>query len=186
MGGHESAVHKVEDFLDKLGGPVAGNCADAVRYAVTYYKQTDARAAAALDDSYPDTERRDDTDMGHNVHPTATSAGGRFHDVAEPTDRYKEPPDYSGEYQFEPQPVVCISPAAAGRAIIVEATELAASLGLGHRWDPYESILKPISGDWNGLRKCKDVFENVGNALGDMAGNLRVGSDSVSGVWSGH
>src|SRR6266511_2484046 len=52
-------------------------------------------------------------------------------------------------------PVACINAGAFGRTVIVEATELAASLGLGHRWDPYEKILKPITGDWNGLRKCK-------------------------------
>ncbi len=186
IGGHEGAVHKVENYLDRLAGPVAGNCADAVRYALTYYKQTDVKAAAALDDRYPDPERHDDTEMDHNGHATADSVGGRFRDVAEPTDHYKEPPDYLVEFPFEPQPVVCVSPAAYGRAMIVEATELAASLGLGHRWDPYEEILEPITGDWNGLRKCKDIFDNVGDALGDMAGNLRIASDSVSGVWSGH
>ncbi len=186
IGGHEGAVHKVENYLDRLAGPVAGNCADAVRYAMTYYKQTDAKAAAAVDDTYPDAERHDDTDMGHNIHATAASAGGRFRDLAEPTDHYKEPPDYSADFPFEPQPVACINAGAFGRTVIVEATELAASLGLGHRWDPYEKILKPITGDWNGLRKCKEVFENVGWALGDMASNLRVASDSVTWVWSGH
>src|SRR6266542_4671664 len=140
IGGHEGAVHKVENYLDRLAGPVAGNCADAVRYALTYYKQTDVKAAAALDDRYPDPERHDDTEMDHNGHATADSVGGRFRDVAEPTDHYKEPPDYLVEFPFEPQPVVCVSPAAYGRAMIVEATELAASLGLGHRWDPYEEI----------------------------------------------
>lgn len=184
-GGHEAAVTSVRNYLDKLAGPVAGNTADAVRYAMTYYTQTDVKSAVALDDTYPQAEAKDDTDFGHHIHPSSTSAGGRFHDAAEFTDHYKTPPDHSAEFPFQPQPVMCVSPAAFGRAVIVEATELAASLGLGHRWDPYEAILKPVTGDWSGLRSCTDVFGNVGEALGDMANNVRIAAEGIHEVWTG-
>jgi hypothetical protein len=182
-GSHGHAVGAVRDYLETLSGPVAGNTAQAVRVAATYYDMTDANSAAKLDATYR-IEGGDGESGTGTVDYTAISVPS-FTDAAEPTDRYQPPPDRSEEFAYEPKPVALISPAAAGRMLIVEATTLAAKLGLGHRWDPYESILKPITGDWNGLRGCTDVFDHVAEAVGDMCVNLRGCANSVPGVWTG-
>src|SRR5205085_3705469 len=49
---HERVQRDVRRFLEKLGGPVAGNTAEAVRAAMTWYGHTDAKAAASLDATY--------------------------------------------------------------------------------------------------------------------------------------
>lgn len=187
-GSHEGAVERVRGFLDRLANPVAGNGADAVQAAIRAYETTDQAAAERLDDSYPVTG------PVHAVNscgiPETIRVGGMsgstvaFADVANPTARYTPPPDRSADYQY--QPLIAVSPAAFGRAVIVEATGLAAHLGLGHPWDPYEAVLKPLTGDWNGLRGCADVFGNVAGAVEDMAANLRSAAGSVHSAWEGN
>jgi hypothetical protein len=185
---HERTLHDVRGFLDKLGGPVAGNAADAVRAATTWYAHADAKAAASLDATCPATTSAH-ADVAGNYGATSYSSsalGARFRDVARPTDHYLAPPDRHGEYPDEPLRLDVISPSATGRQLIIKATELAEMLGLGHRWDPYEKILKPLTGDWNGLRACADVYGNVGGAVGDLSMNLRTMAYDVPEVWTGN
>jgi hypothetical protein len=182
-GSHEEAVGKVRDYLDQLANRVAGNTAESIRAAFTYYGHTDAGAAASLDATYPAGEGSTGDGYLGGGRPRL---GNGFKDVAEPSDRYRPRPDHSGEFPYQPSPAVLISPGAMGRHLIITATTLAAKLGLGHPWDPYEAILKPITGDWNGLRGCTDVFDNVGEALGDMAANAHAAADSISSVWEGN
>jgi hypothetical protein len=181
-GAHEHAVGQVRSYLDMLAGPVAGNTAEAVRVALTYYRQTDANAAASLDATYPAHEGRGDIYLGGG----RPSLGNGFTDVSEPSDRYRPPPDRSEEFSFHVPIAALISPAAMGRTLIVEATMLASKLGLGHPWDPYEAILKPVTGDWNGLRRCADVFESVAEALEEMGGNVQSAASSITNVWIGN
>ena len=185
---HETVVHEVRGFLDKLGGPVAGNTAEAVRAALTYYAHTDAKAAAAVDVSYPATTGEHTGSLGVDGSTSYSSSarGARFRDVVAPSGHYVAPPDRHGEYPDEPAELDVISPASWGRQAVIKATELAASLGLGHRWDPYEAVLQPLTGDWNGLRACADVFADVGVAVGDMELNLRTTAYDVPEVWTGN
>jgi hypothetical protein len=180
-GSHEQAVGKVRDYLDQLANRIAGNTAQSLRVAFTYYAHTDANAAASLDATYP---------VGQGDHADGYLGGGRprlgngFRDVTEPTDRYQPRPDHSDEFPYQPSPGVLIGPGAMGRHLVITATTLAAKLG--HPWDPYEAILKPITGDWNGLRGCTDVFGNVSEAVADMAANAHAAADSISCVWEGN
>ncbi|HKN54130.1 MAG TPA: hypothetical protein VJX66_16630, partial [Amycolatopsis sp.] len=143
---HERIRHDVRGFLEKLGGPVAGN------YGATSY--------------------------------SSSALGARFRDVAKPTDHYVAPPDHHTEFPDEPFQLNIITPASTGRQLIIKATELAESLGLGHRWDPYEEILKPLTGDWSGMRASADVYGNVGDAVGAMTMNLRTMAYDVPEVWT--
>src|SRR5439155_32082 len=43
----------------------------------------------------------------------------------------------------------------------------------------------PTTGDWNGMRGCKDVFDNVADALGDLTMNLGAAVESSGSVWLG-
>jgi hypothetical protein len=181
---HERIVHDVRGYLEKLAGPVAGNTGEAVRAALTYYGHADAKAAARLDATYPETRGGPDS-----YGSTSYSSGARrerFGDLAAPSSHYVAPRDHHVDYPDEPTALDQISASAVGRWMIIRATELAAKIGLGHRWDPYEEILKPVTGDWNGLRGCADVYANVGGAVGDMAVNLRAMADAVPEVWSGN
>ena len=175
-GAHADAVAKVRNYLDELAHHVAGPTANAVRAAVTYYQQTDEVSAAALDETYHAADYRG----GGYV-----DVGNGFRDLANPSDHYRRRPDYSAEFPYEPPLSALISPAAMGRHVIITATTLAAQLGIGHPWDPYEMILKPITGDWNGMRGCKDVFDNVADALGDLTMNLGAAVESSGSVWLG-
>ena len=191
-GAHADAVAKVRNYLDELAHHVAGPTANAVRAAVTYYQQTDEVSAAALDETYhaadyrgggyvaPDDPAGSDYRGGGYV-----DVGNGFRDLANPSDHYRRRPDYSAEFPYEPPLSALISPAAMGRHVIITATTLAAQLGIGHPWDPYEMILKPITGDWNGMRGCKDVFDNVADALGDLTMNLGAAVESSGSVWLG-
>jgi hypothetical protein len=188
VGGHEDAVRSVRDYLDKLARKVAGNGGEAVQAALAYYAQTDAKAAGALDATFPaTTDRHADGPGNYGATSYSSSAyGARFRDVAHPADRYVPPPDHSGEFPDEPKPIAFVSPASYARGLIVQATDAAEKLGIGHRWDPYEMILKPCTGDWKGLRGCTDVFDHVADAVGDMAGNVRAGAFDVPEVWTGN
>ncbi|MGQ0775594.1 MAG: hypothetical protein ACT4NY_14440 [Pseudonocardiales bacterium] len=65
-------------------------------------------------------------------------------------------------------------------------TGVAASLGICDRaCDPYEVILKPLIGDWVGVRACADVFRNLADAVRDMGTNALWGSLSAETVWTG-
>jgi hypothetical protein len=185
---HENVVHEARGFLDKLGGPVAGNTAEAVRAALTYYVHTDAKAAAALDATYPATTGEHAASLGVDGSTSYSSSarGARFRDVAAPSEHYLAPPDYDTEFPDQPSALDCVGPASLGRQLIIHGTELAASLGLGHRWDPYEAVLQPLTGDWSGLRACADVFANAGAAVGDMEMNLRTTAYDVPEVWTGN
>lgn len=182
-GGHEHATRTVRGYLGQLAEPVAGNTAEAVRVAIAYYRSTDANAAARLDATFPSTSPGGR--IGGTPGPGLPS-GTAFSDVARPRDRYQPPPDRSEEFSFEPKPLAAISAAAFGRLVIVEATTLASRLGLGRPWDPYAEILKPVSGDWNGLRGCADVYENLALALEGVSANARNAAWSVGTVWQGH
>jgi hypothetical protein len=185
---HQRIVHDVRGYLDKLGSRVAGNAADAVRAASAYYEATDAQAAARLDASYPAVTGEHAGGAGSYgaTSYSSSAVGARFRDVASPATHYVAPPDRHSEYQDEPQPLQVIGVGGAARALIIKATELAAVLGLGHRWDPYEAVLKPVTGDWNGLRASADVFANVSAALGDVSMNLHATAYDVPEVWTGN
>lgn len=184
-GSHQKVVSQAEDFFDRVAHPVAHTSAEAVRAALKYYQHTDQGAAAKLDSSYPEVEAEGPADGAPGMSAQGWRSGATFSDVAEPQDRYKAPGDYSGEFPLEPRQLVTISMSGVARNTIVEATELAAKLGLGHRWDPYEAILKPLTGDWAGLRACKDVFDNLAEACTDMSGNVTNGVLSVHAAWEG-
>ncbi len=177
-GSHEQAITSAADFFDRVAHPVAQTSAAAVRASIKYYQQSDHHAAARLDATYPTA--------GEPKAGEGAKTGAGFSDVSEPQDRYRAIADYSGEFPLEPRQLITLSMTGFARNLIIEATDLAAKLGFGHHWDPYEAILKPLTGDWAGLRGCADVFDNAAEALEDMSRNVRNGVLSVPGVWEGN
>src|SRR5437762_13919738 len=102
---HERIRHDVRGLLDKLGGPVAGNTADAVRAATTYYAHADTKAATTLDATYPATTSVHADVAGNYVATSYSSSapGARSRDVARPSDHCVPPPAPRYEYPYDPR-----------------------------------------------------------------------------------
>ncbi|QFU88289.1 hypothetical protein [Amycolatopsis sp. YIM 10] len=80
-----------------------------------------------------------------------------------------------------------ISPTGLYRDVVWGITVLATQIGLMDRpFDPFEGIIKVVSGDWAGLRACADVYTNIGLAVGDMAVNVQWSAQQLDEFWKGN
>ncbi|MPY96837.1 MAG: hypothetical protein GEU97_02360 [Actinophytocola sp.] len=183
VGGHQQVQDQVEQFLKTLADPTASGTAGALDTAAKYYRATDDTNARELDATYPSVDVSAAKEGTERVEANV----GAFQDVADPTARYKPPQDYNAEMPYEPHWSSLASPTSALRDAIWNVTNAAASLGICDRaYDPFEVFLKPMVGDWAGMRGCADVFRNVGAAVTDMADNVRWSAQNLSGAWTGN
>jgi hypothetical protein len=184
--GHEALVSAVTYFLEDIARYPAGQGSAAVTLALHAYEETDRGSAARLDDAGRAVFV--DRHEFSNYYRMGGSVSG-FADAYEPQDRFKAVADYDKADQFQYAPALwdIASPSSWVRDAIWEATELGAKMGIFDRaYDPFESWVKPLAGDWTGVRACADVWDNVALALQDMSGNLRRHALGVDGVWSGN
>lgn len=182
-GDHQAVQEQVENFLGKLADPTASDTEEALNNAAQYYRKTDDARAEALDNTYDKSEVGKAKQGGRDV----DSKVGAFQDVAEPEDRYKPPKDYNSDFPYEPHWSDLASPSTLLRDAIYKVTEAATALGICDRaYDPFEVLLKPVCGDWAGMRACADVFRNVGDATTDMATNLRWSTQGLEDEWKGN
>lgn len=182
-GGHRSVQQQVEDFLGKLADPTSASTAEAFSQAAKYYRSTESSEAERVDRTYPESN------VGAAKHgdDTVKANVGAFKDVTDPAEQYKPPKDYNGEFPYEPNWKDLISPASLLRDAIYKVTEAATSLGICDRaYDPFEVVLKPVCGDWAGLRACADVYRNVGSAATEMATNVRWSAQNLEERWTGN
>lgn len=184
-GDHEEVIRQITGFLENIDRYTAGQTGSAVRAAISYYLATDMASAGRVDAKY----------RGADVNRWEFARYYRlpgqdvlFGDCAEPQSKYLPIADYNADpaYQFEPQLWDIASPASIVRDVIWEATSLLAKLGVCDRaYDPYETWIKPLSGDWASVRGCADVFGSISAALEDMADNVRWAALGLDQVWSG-
>ncbi|NLU82616.1 hypothetical protein HCA44_07460 [Rhodococcus sp. HNM0569] len=52
-------------------------------------------------------------------------------------------------------------------------------------WSPLEQVIKPISGNWNELKRIGDAYKIAGEAFDKSAKNLEAGAKQVSDHWNG-
>ena len=181
-GGHRHVQDEIRTFLGTVETGVAGPTAAAVRASIEYYNRTDTANAEALDRTYPAVNLEEARQGTVPLLPGVA----HFADTAEPRERLKPPPDHNTAYPHEPRWYDIVSPGALLRDAIWTVTGAAASLGICDRaYDPYEVILKPLIGDWAGVRACADVFRNLADAVGDMGANTLWGSQSAETAWTG-
>jgi len=181
-GGHRNVQDQVRTFLGTVESVVAGPTAEVVRASIDYYERTETANAEALDRTYPAVNL---TESKQGTVPLLPGVA-HFTDAVEPQERLKPPPDYNTAFPHEPQWYDIVSPGALLRDAIWTVTGAAASLGICDRaYDPYEVILKPLIGDWAGVRGCADVFRNLADATSDMGMNLLWGSQSAETAWTG-
>ena len=185
-GKHDRAVAEIRRFVEDVARFTAQHTGSSLHRALSFYQRTDEAAAAELDRAYRGGGQLDRSQYAGFYRMTDLPAP--FGDRAEPRDCLRPVPDYRTDdaFQFEPQLWDMASPTSVTRDAVWGATWLAAKLGIVDRaYDPYESLIKPLAGDWTGVRGCADVFDNVATALTVMADNLRWAALSSDRHWQG-
>jgi hypothetical protein len=183
---HEEVVSGVTCLLQDIAKYPAAAGSEAVTTALDYYEHTDEATAASLDELGPTAW----IDRGEfSIYYRTDGNPSTFMDVYAPRDRYRSVTDYdkADQFQYAPQLWDVASPSSWMRDAIWGATELGTRLGIFDRaYDPFEAWVKPLAGDWTGVRACADVWDYVALALRDMSGNLRRHALGVDGVWGGN
>lgn len=184
-GGHTHVVADVTKFLATLSGPVAERTAWAVASTIGSYHRGDLDSAAEMEAAYGETTvSLERPTIGY----LERYAGyGPFLDPHDAGEAYKPPADYSSAFPHEFAPSDLASPASIGRDVIWGATGYLAHLGMIDRaYDPYETWIKPLAGDWAGMRACVDVFDNVAAASERMGDNVYHAALGLPVVWRGN
>ncbi|MEO3770562.1 hypothetical protein [Micromonospora sp. B9E7] len=185
-GKHEKAMLAIRDFVEDIAKYTAADTGTALRQSLDYYERTDAAAAEKLDQAFRRTWTVDRSEFADLYRDASLPAP--FADRADPQQLLRSVPDYNKDdaFQFEPQMWDLASPTSLTRDAIWGATWLAAKLGICDRaYDPYESLVKPIAGDWAAVRGCADVFDSLAAALAGMADNVRWGALGTEQHWQG-
>jgi len=175
MASHEHAYDLVRGAMEAIS--VRGRyAAQAITQTVDTYMREDEAARARLDKLF------------HGLDPTMSrpnfsryekaARGPAFSDVAEPSDHFKQPErpaDDGPLFKFDPSSDV-FSPVAVLRGICVEVAGR----------DPFEAMVRWLSGDWIAYHRCVTVWRQVGAACDQIGTNIgRAGADTES-VWRGN
>lgn len=162
----------------------------AIGDAAEYYGHADAEAAADLDAQLAPASSGPPLPSDPSYYFENRSRAGAFGDVHDVQEQHLvAPEDYAAqdEWRWEMEWTEFLSPSAWGRTVIIEASEILARFNLIDRpYDPYEFLLKPVTGDWGGFRGCADVFRNAAAACRGLAGNLQHGRLGMPAVWTGN
>lgn len=182
-GGHQSVQEHVSKYLGSINNPIATGLNEQLSGSLDYYRSTDDANEARLDEAY---RGGDVGEAKQGTEPTNSNAP-RFADLYTIEDFLKQVKDYNADFPYEPNWKDIISPSSLLRDAIWKVTEAGTSLGICDRpYDPFEVVLKPLIGDWAGMRACADVFENLGNALQAMGDNIQHAAEGTSEVWEGN
>ncbi|GHH41601.1 hypothetical protein [Lentzea cavernae] len=175
MASHEHAYDVVRGAMEAIAVRGRG-VAKAVTQTADAYAREDAAGREAMDRVFrgldpssprPDFSRYD-----------AARRGPAFSDTAEPSDHFKQPERPSDDgplFQYDPSSDV-FSPAAGLRGVCIQVTGA----------DPFEAMVRWLSGDWVAYHRCVTVWRQVGAACEQIGANIgRAGADTES-VWRGN
>lgn len=188
---HEMVVDTTMRWLREVDNPLAVMSAERVDRTVETYRETDKESAARLDAQLPangsllDIPPQDGEDAFNWGH----SWLGAFDDALDPEDCCRPIPDYSQDerYAFHPAWSDVSDSGSLTRKLVWEATSVMAGLGwIDQPVDMYRWAYVWIAGDWAGFRGCTDVFRNLADAVGSMAGNLHRTQVMLPEVWRGN
>jgi hypothetical protein len=186
LGEHERAVHTIEAFLDatRFAYPVPD--ADRLRAVIKSYQTSDLRASQRADAAIAGLP------SGLAVTPplTASEYGygpAIFDDRREPASVLVPPSTHLDDFPYRPSISDALSPTTIVRDGVWELTSLAAKVGLLDRpVDFMQDIVRPFVGDWAGLLRCADVYDNLAlmvqmsrDCVEDVAGFVPI-------VWTGN
>ncbi|MFJ5991568.1 hypothetical protein [Lentzea sp. NPDC092896] len=175
MASHEHAYDLVRGAMEAIA--VRGRYASqAITQTVDTYMREDEAARVRLDKLFrgldPSLSRPDFTRY------EKTMRGPAFSDSAEPSDQFKQPDrpaDDGPLFKYDPSSDI-FSPVAAVRGVCVEVAGR----------DPFEAMVRWLSGDWIAYHRCVTVWKQVGAASEPIGANIgRAGSDTEA-VWRGN
>jgi hypothetical protein len=189
-GKHDAVVEQAASWFGKLADPVMATTASNVGATIRLFEHTEAANAAAIDHAVP--SRIDTVDVSLPAWPksgTETSIDyGPFEYIQDPADALGNLHDYEGDPQlrYHPQIWDFVSPAGAARGTFVKVTEFLAWLGfLDRPYDPFDVFVKPVVGDWAGLRRYADVLRKAGDAAERAGIGIDRARHMLGPVWRG-
>jgi hypothetical protein len=181
----DRAEKAIGDFLNTLAGTTMPGVSDAVAQAAKYYRSTDQDAAARLDRTMPGAA--DHPTSGTRPIPATYSTAGAFADEFEPQDSLKPLPDYNAEMPYQPSWTDLASPTSLLRDAIWAVTGLGKTLGMCDRqYDIFEVVLKPVCGDWAGIKATGVTMSNLADALENVYFNIGRAQIDLAGCWHGN
>src|SRR2546430_7292510 len=179
FGTHERIIKEVDAFLRRAGGSYLHRYSLAVAGAVEDYRTSDLSANARVD----------------AILPGLPAPGGQLADqtlgpeiFADPRKLVlKIPPDFRGEFAYQPTWTDLLSPSTIDRDVIWSLTGVAAKLGLlPHPIDPYETFTLPLFGDWPGMARVSFALTQVAQAVSFVGERIDSGAVALDRVWTGH
>ena len=181
----DRAESNIGAFLNTLAGTTMPQVSDAVTQAAAYYRSTDQTAAARLDSTMPGTTEH--LTVGLDPIPPGNSTVGTFADEFEPQQALKAQIDYNVEMPYQPSWTDLASPTSLLRDAIWVVTDLGKMLGICDRqYDIFEVVLKPVCGDWAGIKATGVTMSNIADALSDLYDNLGRAMIDLGGCWHGN
>lgn len=186
-GAHDSLIEHSRVWFQTLNRYTLESAELQLTDAAGYYELADDESAAEFDAKlvqHP-THR---TQVDPRTYREERTRYGSLSETADPGANLKKPEDYAaqGGWRWQPDWTDTVSIASAGRGAIMAATDFLAWTGaLDRGYDPYEFLVKPVTGDWSGFRGCADVFRGAADAARDVADNLYHGRLGVTFGWEG-
>lgn len=182
---HEAIVAAVARYLADAANLYAGGDAGRVQLAIDGYTHADTRAANRADATLPSWQGQ--VPVAPPVIAGRALGPELFDDTTQPAFDLTVPGDHTGDFPYKPSWFDLLSPSSMLRDEIFEVSKVAASLGLlPHPVDPFTAIAVPFVGDWAGLLRAAEVFDNVSRLLGDTATEIERVDGHVPLVWTGH
>jgi hypothetical protein len=189
-GKHDAVVEQAASWFKKAADPLMATTASKVGTTIQRFKDAETANRAAIDASVPG--RVDTVDVSLPAWPksgTEVSIDyGPFEYIQDPGDALGKLHDYEGDPQlrYHPQIWDFVSPAGAARGVFVKVTEFLAWLGfLDRPYDPYDVFVKPVVGDWAGLRRYADVLRKAGDAAERAGIGIDRARHMLGPVWRG-
>lgn len=182
-GASESVHENVDGWFKTATVECFTTAADRIDDALAYYRATDESSAADFDAAI------DLDGSGDELVLAPGSVSNDFTDKVVPLDALREPGDYRShpEYEYSPTALDVFSTAGIARSTVHHATSILASLGIGNGpHDPYESWVRPITGDWGQVKANSEVMTSLGSFTLQIADNIHAVRVQTAEVWTGN
>jgi hypothetical protein len=179
---HEQNISLITSYLSATRDGYATSDSTRLRQAIAGYAAADSRAAKRYDATLPEPITTTPSS------PVSAHVGPElFGDRVDATTALLAPADHRADMPYQPSWFDLLSPTSMARDLIWKLTNVAAKLGIVDRpYDPFEFFVDPYVGDWAGLLKCAEVFDNVADFLTAEAGELDYAATETSQVWHGN
>ncbi|GAA4862779.1 hypothetical protein [Saccharopolyspora cebuensis] len=181
LGGHNDVTETVTDHQKGFSESVLRVAAEEFRAADKLYRSTDDEASKEIDQAWQDA----DVGTAPEAVPGA-GAGPTFMLVTRAKDFTTNFGDFDGEFTNEPKWSFSLSATDYSRKIVYEASQIAVEAGvLSDPVDLYEYLLKPVFGNWVGLRQCAEVYDILSKQYEEYSAKIAEGVAELDSIWTG-